>query len=127
MFFTIVRRGDVLGVAWLMLCGAVGILVYAMSLYPGLCYLKLTDRGFAYKRYVFLPSRFIEWNDVHHFTTYVHKFRRDVGWMCSERYAGTKTPFPNMFGAEGSFFDNFGYKPVDLARGLQDWRRKNAT
>ena len=127
LFFTFVRHGDVLSVAWPMLCGAGGIVFYAMRLYPGFCYLKLTDRGFEYKRYFFLPSRFIEWKEVDHFTTYVHKFRRYVGWTYSERYSGTKIPFPKMFGAEGSFFDNFGHEPFDLVRVLEDWRQNNVS
>jgi hypothetical protein len=124
----VIAKGGLRGlhtVGWPLFCMATGIVVYAMKLYPGVTYLKLTDRGFEYKNY--LLSRFIKWKDVRHFTVY-----RYNGLICcaglfySERYSGTKMPFPKMMGIEGFFRENFDHKPRDLVRLLEEWRKKHS-
>jgi hypothetical protein len=122
-----VAKGGLRGlrtVGWPLFCIAAGIAIYAMRLYPSVVYLKLTDRGFEYKNY--LPARFIEWKDVRHFTTYRNRGWLYVGWIYSQRYFGTKMPFPKMMGIEGYFRENFDHKPRDLVRLLEEWRKKHS-
>ncbi len=121
----LIRNADLSRAAWPMFCGAAGIILYAMKLHPGIVHLKLTNRGFEYKNY--LPARFIEWNNVCHFTTYLHRFRRYVGWNYSRSYSGTRTPFAILMGVEGYMLENFGHKPKDLERLLEEWRKRNTS
>jgi hypothetical protein len=125
LFLYAAMHAGLRSVGWPLLCGAIGIAIYAMQLHPGVTYLKLTHRGFEYKNYLY--ARFIEWKDVRHFTMYRYRgLICYVGWFYSEHYSGTKLPFPKMMGIEGYFRENFGHKAKDLASLLEEWRQKNS-
>lgn len=118
-------NADSRGIKFAILFAAISIF-FAVKLYPGVSYLKLTTKGFEYKNY--LPARFIEWNDVQNFTTYESKGRLYAGWRYSEfsnRRVINRMGYL-LRGIDCTFMENFQQTPKGLVRLLEDWRQEHS-
>jgi hypothetical protein len=105
----------------------VGILVFAVMLHPGSSYLHLTESGFTvctlFRKHAF------RWEDVAGFLVVQIARHNLVGWYFTRNYPGRPTGravSAAISGAEGSFPDNYGKKPEDLAFLLNTLRHRYA-
>jgi hypothetical protein len=122
-------KGELKTVGWPLFCMATAIVIYALKIYPGVTYLKLTKKGLEYRNY--LRAFALEWKDVDHFP--IHRDRGYylcTGWVYSEhspdsnRLSSTLTR--KWQGVDNYIWENFDHKPDELVRLLEDWRRNNS-
>jgi hypothetical protein len=119
-------RDEASGGWFVLLFFGLGTIVAFIQLLPGASCLRLTDTGFSVR--TMYRTHSYEWGDVRKFEVgEVGRDRRVVFDFAgrSRKKSTGRAVAKALAGAEGALADNYGRTVEDLARLLNDWKRRS--